>query len=143
MLTARCAASCSSAKARRLSPSSSGVSPYATMTVPVVEPADSIATRTAWPVPSWVSWTARTASGTREAMCAETCSRWWPTTATIRSGCTACTATSTWPIMLRPHRGCSTFIVFDFMRVPPPAASTMTVRLFATDSPTSGWTASL
>ena len=58
-------------------------------------------------------------------------------------GSIACTAASTCPIMLRPHTGCSTFIVFDFMRVPPPAASTMTVRLFATDSPTSGWTASL
>ena len=31
--------------------------------------------------------------------------------------------------MLRPQIGCSTFTVFDFMRVPPPAASTITVRL--------------
>ena len=28
----------------------------------------------------------------------------------------------TWPIMLRPQIGCRTFIVFDFIRVPLPAA---------------------
>ena len=54
MLTARWAASWSAAKARRLSPSSSGVSPAATITVPSVVPAASIATRTACPVPFWV-----------------------------------------------------------------------------------------
>ena len=65
MLTARWAASCSSANARRLSPRSRGVSPAATITVPVVgRPRASIAMRTACPVPSWVSWTASTASGT-------------------------------------------------------------------------------
>ena len=31
--------------------------------------------------------------------------------------------------MLRPPTGCSTFIVFDFIRVPPPAARTIAVRL--------------
>ena len=39
----------------------------------------------------------------------------------------AATAFSTWPIMLRPAIGCSTFMVLDFIRVPPPAARTMTV----------------
>ena len=29
--------------------------------------------------------------------------------------------------MLRPAIGCSTFMVLDFIRVPPPAARTMTV----------------
>ena len=129
MLTARCAAWCSSAKARSDSPSSSGVSPAATITVPVVVPDASIATRTACPVPSCVSWTASTADGTSSVMCGPTCSRWWPTTATTLVGSTACTAWSTWPIMERPPIGCSTFMVFDFMRVPPPAARTMTVRL--------------
>ncbi len=37
--------------------------------------------------------------------------------------------------MLRPAIGCSTFMVFDFIRVPPPAARTMTV--------TGPWTGSL
>ena len=32
--------------------------------------------------------------------------------------------------MLRPPTGWSTFMVLDFMRVPPPAARTMTVRLW-------------
>ena len=36
---------------------------------------------------------------------------------------------STWPIMLRPAIGCSTFMVLDFIRVPPPAARTITVML--------------
>ena len=64
MLTARWAASCSSAKARRLSPSQQrGVTGdhhdgAAPVTLQRLE-----ATRTAWPVPSWVSWTASTASG--------------------------------------------------------------------------------
>src|SRR6476469_4150960 len=40
----------------------------------------------------------------------------------------ACTAVSTWPIMLRPPTSWRTFMVFDFIRVPPPAARTMTVR---------------
>ena len=61
-------------------------------------------------------------------MCGPTVSLPWPTTATIRCGSTARTAPSTWPIMLRPATGCSTFMVFDFIRVPPPAARTMTVR---------------
>ena len=99
------------------------------MTVPVVVPAASIAMRTACPVPSCVSWIASIADGTSSMMCGPTCSRWWPTTATTRVGSTACTARRTWPIMLRPAMGWSTFMVFDFMRVPPPAARTMTVRL--------------
>ena len=36
------------------------------------------------PVPSWLSCTASTASGTSSWMCGPTCSRWWPTTATTR-----------------------------------------------------------
>ena len=63
-------------------------------------------------------------------MCAPTSSRWWPTTATTRSGPTSCTAASTWPTMLRPPIGCSTFMVLDFIRVPPPAARTTTVSSF-------------
>ena len=47
-------------------------------------------------------------------------------------GWTACTAASTWPIMLRPATGCSTFMVLDFIRVPPPAASTTTVSSLVT-----------
>ncbi len=31
--------------------------------------------------------------------------------------------------MLRPAIGCSTFMVLDFIRVPPPAARTITVML--------------
>ena len=42
-------------------------------------------------------------------MCAPTCSRWCPTTATIRAGSTACTARRTWPIIDRPQTGCRTF----------------------------------
>ena len=38
--------------------------------------------------------------------------------------------------MLRPPMGCSTFIVFDFIRVPPPAARTITVRSLSTGSAT-------
>ncbi len=129
MLTARCAASCSAANARRLSPSSNGVSPAATMTVPLVGPAASIATRTACAVPSCFSCTASSTSGTSAWMCGPTCSRWVPTTATIRCGSIALTAASTCPIIERPPTGCSTFIVFDFIRVPPPAARTITVRL--------------
>src|ERR1044072_3409216 len=68
-------------------------------------------------------------------MCAATCSRWWPTTATIRSGSIARAAARTWPIMVRPAMGCSTFMVLDFIRVPPPAASTTTVRLVPTQLP--------
>ena len=64
-------------------------------------------------------------------MCGATCSRWLPTTATTRCGSTAATALSTWPIMLRPAMGCSTFIVLDFIRVPPPAARTMTVMAWS------------
>ena len=136
MLTARCGRLVLLGEARAGSrPRSSGVSPYATTTVPVVAPASaSSATRTAWPVPSCVSWTASTASGTSSGMCGPTCSRWWPTTATIRVGLASpATAASTWPIMLRPPIGCSTFMVLDFIRVPPPAARTMTVRLLATE----------
>ncbi len=76
MLTARCAASCSVANASSDSPSSSGVSPAATITVPVVVPTASIAMRTAWPVPSCFSWTASTAPGSSAVMCGPTCSRW-------------------------------------------------------------------
>ena len=50
-------------------------------------------------------------------------------------GSTACTAARTWPIMLRPPIGWSTFMVFDFMRVPPPAARTITVRFCGTSAP--------
>ena len=99
-----------------------------TTTVPAVGPAASMAMRTACPVPSWDSWTTSSASGTSSWMCGPTCSRWLPITATIRCGSIAWTAASTWPIMLRPATGCSTFIVFDFIRVPPPAARTMTVN---------------
>ena len=113
-----------------VSPSSSGVSPDITTTVPWVAPASarsaSRPTRTAWPVPSWVSCTASSASGACSGTCGPTCSRPWPTTATTRSGSTARAAVSTWPIMLRPQTGCSTFMVFDFIRVPLPAASTIT-----------------
>ena len=45
----------------------------------------------------------------------------------IRAGSSLLTAARTCPIMLRPPIGCSTFIVLDFIRVPPPAARTMTV----------------
>jgi hypothetical protein len=58
-----------------------------------------------------------------------------PTTATMCAGSTACTAARTWPIMLRPPIGWSTFMVFDFMRVPPPAARTITVRFCGTSAP--------
>ena len=61
-------------------------------------------------------------------MCGPTCSRWWPTTATTCCGSSAATAASTWPTMLRPPTRCSTFMVLDFIRVPPPAARTITVR---------------
>src|SRR3954468_13849249 len=37
--------------------------------------------------------------------------------------------------MLRPAIGCSTFAVFDFIRVPPPAARTITVRSSGTVTP--------
>ena len=73
-------------------------------------------------VPSWVSCTAITASGTCSRMCGVTCSRWLPTTATRCSGSRAREAAMTWPIMLRPQIRCSTFISFDFIRVPLPAA---------------------
>ena len=62
-----------------------------------------------------------------------TCSRWVPTTATTRSGSIALTAVSTWPIMLRPPTRCRTFMVLDFILVPPPAARTTTVRLLPTE----------
>ena len=92
MLTARWAASCSAAKARSDSASSSGVSAYATSTVPAgrspAAATASMATRTACPVPCCSSWTASSASGTSAWMCGPTWSRWWPTTATIRRGCT-------------------------------------------------------
>ena len=39
-----------------------------------------------------------------------------------------CTAARTCPTMVRPASGCSTLAVFDFIRVPAPAASTITVR---------------
>ena len=105
------------------------MSPDATSTVPERSAGSSAsqATRTACPVPSWVSWTASTASGSSSWMCGPTCSRWLPTTATTRCGSSAVTASSTCAIMLRPAMGCSTFMVFDFIRVPPPAARTMTV----------------
>ncbi|MEI2672069.1 MAG: hypothetical protein V9G13_13370 [Marmoricola sp.] len=38
------------------------------------------------------------------------------------------TAANTWPTIDRPAIGCRTFMVLDFIRVPPPAASTITVR---------------
>ena len=50
----------------------------------------SIATRTACPVPCCSSCTASSASGASSWMCGPTWSRWWPTTATIRRGCTCC-----------------------------------------------------
>ena len=87
MLTARCAASCSAANARRLSPSSSGVSPYATRTVPLVVPAPP-----PWPpgprhrCPAGSPGRRARRRGRSAAMCAATCSRWWPTTATMRCG---------------------------------------------------------
>ena len=62
-------------------------------------------------------------------MCGPTCSRWLPTTATTPVRLDAATAVRTWPIMLRPAIGCRTFMVFDFIRVPPPAARTMTVTV--------------
>ena len=67
MLTARCAASCSATRARRLSPSSSGVSPAATTRCrrPVVERLHR--DPTACPVPCCFSWTASTASGSSPA----------------------------------------------------------------------------
>ena len=137
MVTASPEDRCAVAKARRLSPSSSGVSPAATTTMPVRSATGSAsqATRTACPVPSWVSWTASTASGTSDSMCAPTCSRWWPTTATIRVGSRAAAACRTCPIMLRPAIGCSTFVVFDLIRVPPPAARTITVTSLDTLTP--------
>ena len=138
MLTARWAASCSSANFRSDAASSSGVSAYATSTVPTGTSPDaataSIATRTACPVPCCSSWVASSASGTRAWMCGPTWSRWWPTTATIRRGSTCWTAASTCPTMLRPATGCRTFMVFDFIRVPPPAARTMTVSSPGTGS---------
>ena len=94
-------------------------------------------TRTACPVPSWVSCTASSASGASSAMCGPTCSRPLPTIATSRSGCTASAAVMTCPTMLRPQSGCSTFISLDFIRVPLPAARTSTAagRASVTDTP--------
>ena len=127
MLTTCSAARWSATKRRSTSPSSSGVSPVATSTVPRVVPLDSSATRTAPPVPSSTSCTASTASGTSCCTCGPTCSRWWPITATTRCGSTARTAIRTWPIMLRPPTWWRTFMVLLFIRVPPPAARTTTV----------------
>ena len=107
------------------------MSPAATRTVPVVVPPASSAIRTACPVPFWSSWTARVTSGISAWMWGPTWSRWCPTTATTRVGSSAWTAASTWPTMLRPPISCSTLAVFDLMRVPPPAASTITVRSVA------------
>ncbi len=91
-------------------------------------PTASIATRTAWPVPSWSSWTASTTSGSSPAdvrgdllaLVADDRRR-------SAAAPVARAAASTWPIMVRPAIGCSTFIVLDFIRVPPPAARTITV----------------
>ena len=80
------------------------------------------ATRTAWPVPSWVSWTTARALPVRVAV---TCSRAWPTTTSRWSGSSASAAASTWPSMVRPPSACRTFGVALRIRVPSPAARTI------------------
>src|ERR1022692_3941444 len=50
-------------------------------------------------------------------------------TTEVLAGCTVSVAASTWPSMERPAKECRTFgSDLDFMRVPAPAARTITVR---------------
>ena len=129
---ARPARACASTRPASVSPCSSGVSPAITTTTPSVVPAAarSGVERDPYGVPGAVL---RLLHGEQRARApargcaAPTCSRPLPTTATR---CCRLDVqrrrSSTWPIMLRPPTGCSTFISLDFIRVPLPAASTIT-----------------
>src|ERR1700761_1663106 len=86
----------------------------------------SMTDRTACPVPFWWSWMTIVASAAWLSACAPTWSRAWPTTTTRRSGSRSRAVAMACPSMLRPHNGCSTFGRVDFIRVPSPAARTMT-----------------
>ncbi len=66
------------------------------------------------------------AAGSISARCAATCSRACPTTTTSCSGASSRAAASTCPTRERPQISCSIFGVADFIRVPGPAASTIT-----------------
>ena len=66
------------------------------------------------------------ASGASSCRWASTWSRLWPTTTTRFSGSRPRAAATAHDSMGRPATRCSNFDVADFMRVPPPAASTMT-----------------
>ena len=89
-------------------------------------PRASVTIRTAWPVPASRSCTTTHTPGACRAASALTSSRPWPATTTRRCGSSSPAAASACPSMLRPHSECSTFGVREFIRVPSPAARTMT-----------------
>ena len=122
------AVSCSSA-----SPVSSGTSAAVTITVPVKSSGSAVRpARTAPPVPSWTSWTAvRIGRPSAVASASQACVTWsrsWPTTVTRNDGSVSAAARSAWASSVRPPIECSTFGVDDRIRVPAPAARTMTAR---------------
>jgi hypothetical protein len=119
---------CSRSSASRVSGRSSGVSPVNTTTVPVASGAASSATRVACPVPCCTACSTASASGATSPRCAVTRSAWTPTTTSVRSAFNGSAAASTCPTRLRPNTGCSTFGNADFIRLPSPAASTITVQ---------------
>src|SRR5271166_4754209 len=94
--------------------------------MPGMTPSASVTMRTAWPVPPSRSCTTTDTSGTYLAASALTSSRAWPATTTTRCGSSSPAAASACPSMLRPHSECSTFGTRDFIRVPSPAARTIT-----------------
>ena len=114
-----------------MSASRSGMSPDVTTTTPS-NPAGSASRPqpVAWPVPSCCSCTAtamvRPSSPDSSATAGAIVSRSWPSTTTRCCGATLATECSACASMLRPASVCSTFGMSDRIRVPAPAASTIT-----------------
>ena len=106
---------------------SSGTSPLVTSTVPL-SPAGRASRphSTARPVPLTSSWSAKTRSASIEVHTATTRSRSWRTTTPTCSAPVARAARIAWPTRVTPPIGCRTLGVVDFIRVPSPAARTMT-----------------
>ena len=107
--------------------SSRGTSPLVTTTGPVSSAGRAArAQATARPVPGISSWSAGTASGATWARWATTAARSWRTTTTRCSGRRPRAAVTAWSRRLRPPMRWSTFGVVERIRVPLPAAMTMT-----------------